>query len=66
MDLEKMKDVITKIEAHKKVIAKERDAIRVLYYEIGDLLDVFDVGVQGLDDGIYAITKAIDRVSDVV
>jgi len=66
MKIKEMKILIKKIETKKTAIAKERDRLRELYDEIGDLLESFDAGIIGLDDGIIAICNAIDSISEVV
>lgn len=64
--VKELKKVIAYIETRKKRIAKSRDEIRVVYDDIGGLLESFDCGIDGLDMGIREITDAIDSISEVV
>lgn len=66
MEIKELKNIMKKIEEKKIIIAKNRDEIRELYDEIGDCLESFDTGIQGLDDGILDICNAIDSISEVV
>ena len=61
-----LKMIIDKIEKHKNAIAKERNELRELYSDLGDLVDSFDCGVVELDEGIRSILDAIDHISEVV
>lgn len=66
MKITEIKDLMLKIEAKKNAIAKERDELREIYDEIGELLEYFDAGVEGLDSGIREICDAVDSISCVV
>jgi len=66
MKIKELKDIIKAIEIKKKTISKERDELRNIYDEIGDLLGSFDAGIEGLDDGVLSISNAIDSISEVV
>lgn len=65
-EIDNLKEVIADIEAKKMVIAKKRDEIREIYDDLASILESFDVGVEGLDNGIREIIHAIDSISEVV
>ena len=58
--------IIDKIEERKINIAKERDELRKIEVKLGDLMESFDQGIDGLDTGIIEIRNAIDSISEVV
>lgn len=66
MKIKELRHIIKKIETKKKVMANNRDEIRQMYDDIGGLLESFDAGIEGLDEGILNITNAIDSISEVV
>ncbi len=55
----KLKDVVAKIEASKKVIAKERDKIEKLQNEVQDLLDSFNEGIVDIQNGLDSLSEFI-------
>ncbi len=68
MDLKNttIKDILHKIESHKMIIATHRDRLREIYDELGDCLESFDRGVEGLDTGKRDIEIAIDAISEQI
>ena len=66
MQIEELSAIIDKIEERKIVIAKERDALRLIEDRLSDLCESFDQGIDGLDNGIIEIRNAIDSISEVV
>ena len=66
MKTKELKNLVSKIEEKKKIIAKERDELRNIHDNMIDLLESFDRGVEGLDNGILELINAIDTISEVV
>jgi len=66
MKINELNEAIEKLEESKRTIAIERDKMRSIYDEIGDILCSFDTGIDGLEDGIIEIRTAIDAISEVV
>ena len=66
MKIKEIKELMDRVEQHKKAIAKERDELRELYDELGDLLETFHCGIEGLDEGIREICNAVDKISETV
>lgn len=64
--IKELKDVIEKINIKKNIIAKERDEFWNLQEELSNLLDSFDRGIEGLENGAIEIEDAIDSISEVV
>ena len=64
--IKELKAVMVKREEKKNIIAKQRDDIRELYGEIDMLLEAFDGGIEGLEDGLLSINYAINSISEVV
>lgn len=64
--IKELKDVIEKINIKKNIIAKERDELWNLQEELSNLLDSFDRGIEGLENGAIEIEDAIDSISEVV
>lgn len=58
--------VLAKIEKSKSIIAKERDKLRNIYSDLETVLDSFDRGVEGLENGKREIVNAIDSLSEFV
>ena len=58
MEFKKLDDLLKLIEKKKDAIAKERDGLRELYYEIGGLIDSFDGGIEALERGKEEIESA--------
>lgn len=66
MTIKGIKSLLRQIEARKNAIAKERDKLRELYDEIGELLEPFNDGIMLLETGKRDIEDAIDTISQVV
>lgn len=64
--IDELKAVIKKIGEKKDNIAKERDALRLIFDELVDALESFDEGVDCLDDAKRSLEDAIDSISEVV
>lgn len=63
-DVLKIKKLLDEIENRKTIIAAERDKLRVIYSELEDLLNSFDAGIEGLENGRLEISNAIDTLSE--
>ena len=59
----KLKPILAKIEKSKAIIAKERDKLRDIHLELGDLLDDLDSGIEDIENGKREIESGIDRLS---
>jgi hypothetical protein len=66
MKIKELKEIISTIEKKKAIIAKERDELRKLHDDLGDLLGSFDCGIEDLNEGIRCIVDAIESISEVV
>jgi hypothetical protein len=54
-----LKQLRIKLEKHKTVIAKERDALRDLQDEIESILEPTDRGVEALQEAIDSISEQV-------
>lgn len=66
MKIKELQGLTKEIETRKTIIARQRDAIRVLHDEIGKLLESFDCGIVDLETGLNIIEGSIDEISKVV
>jgi len=62
----KIETLLKRINKHKDIIAKQRDQIREIYSELEMLLESFDEGLYGLEEGTDMIERAIDALSEHV
>lgn len=65
MDRRKVKDLLKKAEAIKKIMAKERDKLRDIHSELEDLLGSFD-GIENIENGLRDIESGVDEISQYV
>ena len=61
-----IKQILTQIQTHKHIISLHRDELRKIYDELGDVIDTFDRGVEGLESGKREIEDAIDALSEQI
>ena len=62
--LDTIKDYLSKIDACKNVIAKERDKLREIYDDLETVLDSLDRGVEEIESGKRAIEDGIADLSE--
>jgi len=62
----KIETLLKRINKHKDIIAKQRDQIREIHSELEMLLESFDEGLYGLEEGTDMIERAIDALSEHV
>jgi exonuclease VII small subunit len=68
MDLKEMKvrDILTRIENHEKIISAYRDKLREIYDELETAIESFDRGIDGLHAGKREIEYALDALSEQI
>jgi len=66
MEIKELKEIISKIEEAKTEIAKSRDEIRVICYDLTDFLESVDSGEEYLEHGIDDLNIALDYISEKV
>ena len=59
-----IKDMMTKIKKSKAIIAKERDKLRELYYDLETVLESVDEGLDSLDNAMRDFDDAVDKFSE--
>lgn len=65
-NLKELKEALATIEKSKLVIAKERDKLRDIYSELEMIVESFDEGIDGLENGKREIEASIDTLSQYV
>lgn len=51
------KDIVGKLKFHKDEIAKHRDELRALYYELEDTFDSVNRGVEALEEAVDILSE---------
>lgn len=59
-----IKALLEEIDKKKRVIAVQRDQLRTIFLELGDVLDSLERGIDGLETGKREIEDAIDSLSE--
>jgi len=66
MKINEIKDLVKCIEKKKNIIAKERDSMRDLMYELDEIYLTIESGVEEIEDGIESLFRGIDSISQML
>ncbi|MBT8448465.1 MAG: hypothetical protein KJO69_02190 [Gammaproteobacteria bacterium] len=66
VDNEQINKLLEKIHKHKVLIEINRDQLREISNELRDLIETFDEGIEGLEDGSRQIEDAVDALSKLI
>jgi len=62
--VKELKKLLATIDKHKKIIADNRDKLREIYDDLETIIESFNNGIDGLENGKIEISAALDSLSE--
>ena len=61
---DKIHQMMKRINKSKDIIAKERDKLREVYYDLEGILESVTEGIDSLENGMRDFEDAVDKLSE--
>jgi len=61
-----VEQITKRIKESKERVARERDKIRLLHDDLGDLLETYDRGIEELEEGLRNFKSGVEVLSEFI